>query len=137
MKFPAEDEPDGDALAPHHFTYGMLLLLLACAVVWNDKSNMEPVITALGVVIGLFAFNNIWPYYKKIGAALVVVGNSMALVGPFIEPAFYRAPIEIQVVAILLALLSADDTVSHAFGVWTPVDHIWKEWFVPEVLGRL
>lgn len=71
MGFPAEDEPDGNALAPHHAYVGILLTG--------------------------FAFLFIWPRYPTTGAALSLLGT----------------------------LILADDVISHAFGVWTPIDWAW------------
>jgi hypothetical protein len=81
-RFPAEDEPDGDVLAPHHFYVGALLA-------W-------------------FGFMFVWPYYPEAGAAMTIVGT----------------------------LVLIDDVVSHAFGVWTPLDAVWKRVLWPIVRRR-
>lgn len=72
--FPAEDEPDGDVLLPHHLHIGLL-------------------VTAFG-----FLF--VWPTYPQMGAAMTLIG----------------------------VLVTADDAISHAFGVWTPLDWFWKKY---------
>lgn len=71
-RYPAEDEPDGDVLLPHHFYTGVLL--------------------------ASFGFMFVWPAYPTVGATMAVAGLLVAL----------------------------DDVVSHAFGVWTPLDALWN-----------
>jgi len=51
--FPAEDEPDGDVLAPHHFY--------------------------VGVMAATFGFAFVWPSYPPAGATLTVVGALVML----------------------------------------------------------
>ncbi|WP_255212513.1 hypothetical protein [Halorubrum sp. CBA1229] len=45
--FDPEEEPDGDALAPHHFY--------------------------VGVALALFGFASIWPYYPATGAGFALL----------------------------------------------------------------
>ncbi|MFD1588725.1 hypothetical protein ACFR9U_17235 [Halorientalis brevis] len=54
----------------------------------------------IGVGVMLFGFALVWDPYDKAGAVLTLLGLYIA----------------------------ADDAVSHVFGVWTPLDHIWKVW---------
>lgn len=51
-----------------------------------------------GVIVAWFAFMFVWPTYPATGAVSVLIG-------------------------LLIAL---DDAVSHAFGVWTPLDWVWN-----------
>ena len=51
--FDPEEEPDGDALAPHHFY--------------------------VGVALSLFGFASIWPYYPATGAGFAFIGLLVAL----------------------------------------------------------
>lgn len=51
--FPAEQEPDGDVSAPHHFY--------------------------IGVGVSLFAFVSVWDLYPVTGAAMVLVGLAVAV----------------------------------------------------------
>lgn len=51
--FDPEVEPDGDALAPHHFY--------------------------VGVAVALFGFASIWPYYPATGAGFAFIGLLVAL----------------------------------------------------------
>jgi len=47
--YPAEDEPDGDVSAPHHFYVGLL--------------------------VALFGFASVWPTYPATGATMTVIGT--------------------------------------------------------------
>jgi hypothetical protein len=49
MKYPAEDEPDGNVSAPHHFYVGMAL--------------------------AAFGFMSVWPLYPVTGSSMVLVGT--------------------------------------------------------------
>ena len=51
--FDPDAEPDGDALAPHHFY--------------------------VGVALSLFGFASIWPYYPATGAGFAFIGLLVAL----------------------------------------------------------
>jgi hypothetical protein len=79
--FPAEQEPDGNVAAPHHFYIGT------------------------GVMV--FAFASIWPLYPVTGASLTILG----------------------------LVIAADDVLSHVFGVWTPLDWVWKVAIRPNLPG--
>jgi len=48
-----EQEPDGDALAPHHFY--------------------------VGVALAVFGFASVWPYYSLTGASMALIGLLIAL----------------------------------------------------------
>jgi hypothetical protein len=48
-----ENEPDGDALAPHHFY--------------------------IGVAVSVFGFASVWPYYSLTGASMALIGLLIAL----------------------------------------------------------
>lgn len=82
MTFPAEEEPDGDVQAPHHFY--------------------------VGVLVACFGFISVWPFYAETGAVMVLVGLLVAL----------------------------DDALSHAFGIWTPLDWVWRRWLHGLVSGE-
>jgi hypothetical protein len=71
-RYPVEDEPDGEVLAPHHFY--------------------------VGVLVASFGFLFVWPVYPTVGAVFTLGGLLVAL----------------------------DDAVSHTFGVWTPLDALWR-----------
>lgn len=53
MRMNIEDEPDGDALAPHHFY--------------------------IGVALSVFGFASVWPYYSLTGASMALIGLLIAL----------------------------------------------------------
>lgn len=57
----------------------------------------------VGVAVATFGFASIWEYYPVTGASMAGLG----------------------------LLIAADDFVSHAFGVPTPLDLIWKKAIIP------
>lgn len=59
----------------------------------------------IGVGIAVFGFVSVWDLYPVTGASMVLLGT-----------------------AIL-----ADDVVSHAFGVWTPLDSLWERVILPVI----
>ena len=61
LDFPAEEEPDGDVSAPHHFY--------------------------VGVAVAVFGFVSVWDIYPVTGAALTV-GGSLILLDDVISHAF-------------------------------------------------
>lgn len=125
--FPADTVPDGAALAPHHAFVGLLLALLAVALVWDDASGKEPWAVATGIGLALFAFASIWPYYAEAGAALALVGVAVAIVAPVAFP-FWSSYVWVgpRGLALLGALVALDDVAEHAFGIPTPLDWLWK-----------
>lgn len=127
--FPAETVPDGAAFAPHHLTWGVLGGILVCAIVWDNYRRVEPIITAVGLVGSFFSFLFIWPYYPEVGAAGSLVALLVALGGLF-RPKFWWKTYKdrLHIAAVVFTLIAIDDIVSHAFGIWTPVDWVWKEY---------
>lgn len=61
----------------------------------------------IGLAITLFGFMFAWANYPKLGASITAAGIA----------------------------IQADDYVSHAFGIWTPLDAVWEQWLRP-VIGR-
>jgi len=125
--FPHDAIPDGAALAPHHAYVGLLLALLAVALVWDDAAGKEPWAVAAGIFVALFAFASIWPYYAATGAVLALFGVAVAVVAPVALQFWQSYPwIGPRGVALLGALVAVDDVVEHAFGVATPLDWLWQ-----------
>jgi len=80
----------------------------------------------LGILGGLASFGLVWPRYPVIGATLTLACNAVVLLAP-LRPAWGESwPRRNRVTIVLPALLAADDSVQHALGWVTPVDHIWK-----------
>lgn len=124
--FPAEQVPDGSVGVPHHFYTGALIALFAAAVVWDDHRREEPLVVGAGTIFGIFAFVAVWPRYPSLGAALSVV-FATAVATAALRPAWVRRyPLRWQVVALIGGLIMLDDALSHATGVWTPLDHYWR-----------
>ena len=67
--FDPEEEPDGDALAPHHFY--------------------------VGVALSLFGFASIWPYYPATGAGFAFIGLLVALDDVIEHMTPYSTPLDI------------------------------------------
>ena len=63
-----------------------------------DGDILAPHHFYVGIALTVFGFMFVWPYYAAVGAAMTIVG----------------------------VLVIVDDLVSHAFGVWTPLDAVWK-----------
>lgn len=63
-----------------------------------DGDVLAPHHAYIGLALTLFGFLFVWPYYPQTGAALSLLG----------------------------ILVTADDVLEHAFGIWTPLDALWK-----------
>ena len=133
MTFPHDAVPDGAALAPHHLYVGLLLALLALAVVWDDRAGAEPWVGAVGLLVAVFAFASIWTYYPETGAALSLAGVAIALVAPWLQ--FWSARPWLGARGLLLvgALVALDDVAEHAFGIPTPLDWLWANQLVQHI----
>lgn len=70
---------------------------------WPAEAVPDGVVLAphhlyIGLSMALFGFMFVWRLYPRAGATLTLLG----------------------------VLVAADDAVSHAFGVWTPLDALWR-----------
>ncbi|WP_267643839.1 hypothetical protein [Haloarchaeobius amylolyticus] len=122
MPFPAEPVPDGALFAPHHFLYPLYLVLLCSARKWDLYPRDEPLLVTGSALLGLFGWVHLWRYYPVAGATTCLLAVCGVLVGAAVTTRYgrrYRATVGV------LALASLDDAVSHAFGVWTPLDWLW------------
>lgn len=70
-----------------------------------DNDATAPHHFYIGVGVSVFAFITIWDLYPATGATLVIVG----------------------------LLIAADDALSHAFGIPTPLDQLWKKAIYPVI----
>lgn len=132
MRFPVEAVPDGHPFAPHHLTWAVLLLLVAVWVVSDNFPHREPLLAGVGGVLALFAFLFIWPFYPQPGATLTLFGVLVALVGVLLPGGVWASyPVGWRGLALLAVLVALDDAVSHAFGIWTPVDWAWRAYLLP------
>lgn len=124
--FPADSIPDGAVFAPHHAYIGFAIALLALALVWDDAVGKEPWVGAAALLLASFAFALVWPYYDSTGAVLALAGVGVALAStgsPFWSSYPWVGPRGVLLVGAIVAL---DDVAEHAFGVWTPLDALWK-----------
>lgn len=132
--FPHEAVPDGAVLGPHHVYIGLMLALLAIALVWDDAPSREPWVGAVGILVGLFAFVTVWPFYHETGAVLALSGVVLALLAPVFLPFWTDyAWIGPRGLALLGALVALDDVAEHAFGIWTPLDWLWGAHIVQHI----
>ena len=128
MTFPAESVPDGVIGAPHHLYIGVLVLAVAILVVADDYARREPLLALTGTLLALFAFATVWPYYHVTGALLTLAGLLVVLIGILWPGGMWSGyPLVWRAVAFLGLYIAADDAVSHAFGVWTPLDAGWGQ----------
>ncbi|MFC7204716.1 hypothetical protein ACFQJC_14445 [Haloferax namakaokahaiae] len=127
MRFPVEHVPDGHIFAPHHLYIGVLLAAVALAAVWDNNRRAEPVGGAVAVGVSTFGFALTWRYYPVTGATLALGGLLGALSAfPLERDVWADARTRYAVLFILGVLVALDDVVSHSFGVWTPLDALWK-----------
>jgi len=128
VTFPAESVPDGAVFGPHHLYVGLLVLLFAVFVVADDYRQREPLVAIVGAVLALFAFATVWPFYHVTGALLTLAGLLVVLIGILWPGGMWSGyPLKWRLVAFAGVLIAADDAVSHAFGVWTPLDAGWGQ----------
>jgi hypothetical protein len=128
VSFPHESVPDGVIGAPHHLYVGLLVLLFAVFVVADDYRQREPLVAIVGAVLALFAFATVWPFYHVTGALLTLAGLLVVLIGILWPGGMWSGyPLKWRLVAFAGVLIAADDAVSHAFGVWTPLDAGWGQ----------
>lgn len=126
QSFPHDSVPDGAVFAPHHAFIGLLLALLAVALVWDDAPGAEPWVGALALLAASFGFALVWPYYAVSGATLALAGVGVALAStcsPFWQAYPWVGP---RGVLLLGAAVALDDVAEHAFGIWTPLDWVWR-----------
>jgi len=127
VSFPVEPVPDGHVLGPHHLYIGVIGMLLVAGIVWDNHRHREPVLFAGAALAALFAFMYVWPFYAATGATLSLLALLAALAAPLIPGWFWSTvSLPVRVAAVVAVLVALDDAVSHAFGVWTPLDALWK-----------
>lgn len=124
-QFPHENEPDGDSFAPHHYIWGTGVYCLGLMMATEGT-----LVGNTGVMIGLFGFLFMWPYYHSAGAVMSGVAIPMMAYPIIFSQGVYGIS---ALVALIGVLAVTDDYVSHAFGMSTPLDRIWKE----RVAGKL
>jgi hypothetical protein len=124
--FPAETIPDGALFGPHHFLYPLYAMLFVAARKWDIHPRKEPVLVVASALLALFAWAHLWKYYPVAGATLALVGVCGTILGGLLTRRYGR---RFQLGVVVLGVAALDDAVSHAFGVWTPLDHVWGVWW--------
>lgn len=70
-----------------------------------DGNVLAPHHLYIGLILSGFGFLFVWPLYPETGSAMTIIG----------------------------LLVAADDAISHAFGVWTPLDWVWEKYLKEHV----
>jgi hypothetical protein len=124
--FPAETLPDGALFGPHHFLYPLYAMLFVAARKWDIHPRKEPALIVASALLALFAWAHVWKYFPVFGATMALVGVCGTILGGLVTWRYGR---RFQIAVVGLGLAALDDAVSHAFGVWTPLDHLWGVWW--------
>lgn len=145
MTFPAEIVPDGSVAWPHHYALGLYVAGLVALLVLNDARTTDPLGVLLGVAVGLFAWYHLWgtgyPVAGALGAlaglllaaVFVVVSIPLPFTGARLGGFWSRYGTGPTVFVVLGLAVALDDWVSHALGVWTPLDWIWNVYIYPRL----
>ena len=140
MPFPYHEVPDGAVIAPHHYIYGLLLVAMMLAVVWDNYDDREPLIAAFGVVTGLFGFIFTWPWYPKGGAimsvaapVIIILAVSLGWLGLSVGDTWDDYPVRWRIGTLLGSLIALDDVLEHAFGWPMPLDSTWSTYLYDKV----
>jgi hypothetical protein len=125
LQYPAEKAPDNAFTAPHHYLYPLYVILVLCAVKWDNHSYKEPVAVVGFTLLGMFSWFQFWPYYPVVGATLCGIALIGVVVSTVLTTTYSR---RWQLAVLCLTVMAADDWFSHALGVWTPLDWIFNEY---------
>lgn len=125
MNFPYDAIPDGHVFAPHHLYFGLIGAALVAATVWDDQ-KADPYLVAAGISVSGIGFALTWQFYPVTGAILTLAGLCVAT-GALARPFWRQFPKRTLLAAVFL-LIGWDDVLEHAFGIWTPLDQLWKHW---------
>lgn len=156
MKLPVVGEwepyhgvPDGCFFCPHHYPMGIYGAVFALMVVWDNRRKKEPVISAIGIMVSYFGWTFMWSgkFHDVWGAIFVLLGLTIAtipvligLIDKLLEFALNQRGedwgpvlwddynIRWGALYLLMILVAWDDALQHAFGIWTPLDRLWKVW---------
>lgn len=131
MPFPAEQVPDGNVWLVHHFVYAVWGALFVCWLVTRD--DQKPWAAVGGLLFALFSWYHVWPTaYSTAGAAGVLTGLAVAnLAVVWRRPWRMGYASNLRVVCLLCLLIAWDDALQHAFGLWMPLDWVWKAFLLP------
>lgn len=124
--FPHEAVPDGAIFANHHYYIGLFVAALAVASVWDDQ-RWDPLAVASGLLVGLFGFALTWKYHPVTGATLALAGPTISTLALAARP-YWRRRRSRAAWVLLGLLITLDDAIEHAFGVWTPLDALWVQY---------
>jgi len=120
--WPHEAEPDGQVGAPHHYYQG---LGLVAAVAVAEASFWLTLFVVAGFIGFLFTWRE--ELYPATGAAVTLV----AVLGPAVASTALPFPSSLAV--LLGALVALDDWITHATGVWAPLEYVWRDVIYPRL----
>lgn len=130
----AESVPDGSIWYPHHFVIGAWGLMFVSWLLTLDGDR--PIVTVGGLLVAMYGWYHIWPSLPLTGSLVVLTGlliTTFALTRKFwYTQADHRKRVE-RAAAVFL-IIAWDDTISHAFGVYTPLDHVWAVLLHPTLI---
>lgn len=136
VSFPAQSVPDGNVWYPHHFVIGIWGLLFVAWLLTSDED--KPVLLVGGILVAMYGWYHVWPSLPLTGASLVLVGLVVAT-GALARRLWndrddrdrsdWSAGVELAATTFLV--IAWDDVFSHAFGVYTPLDHLWAVLLAP------
>lgn len=142
--YPHHVVPDGTVLAPHHIYLGLIIGLIATAVVWDDERYQEPVALLTGLLLALYGFTLAWPEWPVFGSSATLGGlvlASTALVAapfwrgrPWLRGDRVSVP-TVRSVTLIGLLIAWDDAIEHALGWPTPLDIVWVRHVAPLLPG--
>lgn len=119
---PYEAEPDGQVGAPHHYYQGLGLVF--CVAVAESSFWLT-----VAVVTGFIGFFFCWrvELYPTTGAALSLAG---VLLASIVHP----LSLSLHSLAVAVGgLVALDDWITHATGVWAPLEHVWRDIIYPRL----
>lgn len=143
MTFPAETLPDGSTFYLHHYIWATTLALYGSAALWDEKPAQ--VVVSAFLVVGFQGFLFVWIWHPALGAILALVGVVVPITiiasdrvipdsdGP-VSPSRWPPSSRFWTGWIVLfTLIALDDVLSHAFGLWTPLDWFWEAVVLPSL----
>jgi hypothetical protein len=119
---PYEAEPDGQVGAPHHYYQGLGLVF---AVAVAESSFWLTV----SVVTGFIGFFLCWR-----AELYPTTGMVLSLVGVVLASSVTPLDLSLHSLAVVVGgLVALDDWITHATGVWAPLEYVWRDVVYPRL----
>ena len=129
--FPHEAIPDGTVWIFHHFTYPLLFAYVILNWVRDNHPYREPKYVDVGICVALISFLLAWPHYPVFGALGALAGLLIASYGLVFHDVWELYDRRWRALVTLCVLMAYDDWISHALGLWTPLDWIFNQFIFP------